>query len=230
MGISIKLRTAPMIENFLIQLRTNGLEFEQVTNELISVKNYITQDELDEINEAIGRTTQKDWETHYMSSVPSFCMLKFGRNDVDNLIAEGKFEITQGWADKTLSIQGSKVGHSIYGRLSAMLSKCDQSMELTGLSTVQRLPAGTELKSHVDQDTDPSIRYATIIYLNDDYNSGEIFFKKRKVTLKPKSRDLLFFPGNSEYEHGVMPVSDGPVRYVMVGFVKEIGFYEKNRY
>ena len=219
-----------MIEEFLIQLKINGLEFEQITDELILVKNYITQDELSKINEAIRGTTQKDWETHYMSGVSDFCMLKFGRNDVDNLIAEGKFEITQGWADKTWSIQDSEVSSSIYNRLSLLLSKYDPSLVLSGLSTIQRLPPGTELKSHVDQDTDPSIRYATIIYINDDYSSGEIFFKNLGVALKPKPGDLLFFPGNSEYEHGVKPVSDGSVRYVMVGFVKEIGFYDRNRY
>ena len=219
-----------MISDFLIQLKSNGLEFEQVTDELIWVKNYITQDELDEVKQFIGQTTQKDWETHYMSSIASFCMLKFGRSDVDNLVAEGKFEITRGWADKTISIQKTKVHQTVHVRLSSLLHKCDQSMELTGLSTVQRLPSGTDLKSHVDQDTDPSIRYATVIYLNDDYNSGEIFFKNLGVSLRPNPRDLLFFPGNSKYEHGVKPVSDGPTRYVIVGFVKEIGFYDRNRY
>jgi hypothetical protein len=219
-----------MIENFLLQLKLNNLEFEEVTDELIRVKSFITQDELDAINGAIEITTQKDWETHYMSSISSFCMLKFGRKDIDNLIAEGKFEITQGWADKTLSIQGSDVSKSMHKRLSAMLFECDPSLALGGLSTVQRLPPGTELKSHVDQDTDPSIRYAAIVYINDDYSSGEIFFKNLGIFLKPKPRDLLFFPGTSKYEHGVKTVSDGPVRYVVVGFVKEIGFYERNRY
>lgn len=219
-----------MIENFLLQLKLNNLEFEEVTDELIRVKNFITHDELNAITTAIEGTTQKDWETHYMSSVANFCMLKFGRSDVDNLIAEGKFEITQGWADKTLSIEHIDVCRSIHSRLSSIIRKCDSSLSLGGLSTVQRLPPGTDLKSHVDQDTDPSIRYAAILYINDDYNSGEIFFKNRGVALKPKPRDLLFFPGNSEYEHGVKTVSDGPVRYVVVGFVKEIGFYERNRY
>jgi hypothetical protein len=219
-----------MIDKLLIQLKINGFEYEQVTDELICIKNFITQDELDKINFAIEKTTQEDWETHYLSSLPNFCMLKFGRSDVENLVAEGKFEITQGWADKTLSLQNTDICHSIYGRLNAIILECDPSLILSGLSTVQRLPPGTELKSHVDQDTDPSIRYATIIYINEDYNSGEIFFKNLEVVLKPKSKDLLFFPGNSEYEHGVMPVSDGPVRYVMVGFVKEIGFYKRNRY
>jgi hypothetical protein len=219
-----------MIHNFLLQLKLNNLEFEEVADELIRVKNFITQDELDTITSAIENTTQKDWETHYMSSVANFCMLKFGRTDIDNLIAEGKFEITQGWSDKTLGIEHIDVCRSIHSRLSSMILECDQSLILGGLSTVQRLPPGTELKSHVDQNTDPSIRYAAILYINDDYNSGEIFFKNLKIALKPNSRDLLFFPGNSEYEHGVKTVSDGPVRYVVVGFVKEIGFYERNRY
>jgi hypothetical protein len=219
-----------MIENFLLQLKLNNLEFEEITDELIRIKNFITQDELDEITSAIENTSQKDWETHYMSSVVNFCMLKFGRTDIDNLIAEGKFEITQGWSDKTLGIEHIDVCRSIHSRLSSMILECDKSLTLGGLSTVQRLPPGTELKSHVDQNTDPSIRYAAILYINDDYNSGEIFFKNLGIFLKPKPRDLLFFPGNSEYEHGVKMVSDGPVRYVVVGFVKEIGFYERNRY
>jgi hypothetical protein len=219
-----------MIENFLLQLKLNNLEFEEITDELIRIKNFITHDELNAITGAIDSTTQKDWETHYLSSVVNFCMLKFGRKDIDNLIAEGKFEITHGWADKTLSIEHIDVCRSIHSRLSSIIRKCDQSLSLGGLSTVQRLPPGTELKSHVDQDTDPSIRYASILYINDDYNSGEIFFKNREIALRPNSRDLLFFPGNSEYEHGVKTVSDGPVRYVVVGFVKEIGFYERNRY
>jgi hypothetical protein len=89
---------------------------------------------------------------------------------------------------------------------------------------------GVELKSHTDQHTDPSIHYATIIYINDDYVDGELFFPNKDIALRPKPGDLLFFPGNEEYEHGVKHVGDGPIRYVIVGFIKEIGHYERNRY
>lgn len=219
-----------MIEKFISQLEMNGLEFELLDEELVRVRNFVTQEELNDINETIGRTTQKDWETHYMSTLPNFCMRKFGRSDVENLVAEGKFEITQNWSDKTLGVDDTSFSRSMYKRLSAMISKCDPVLALDGLGIMQRLPPGSELKSHVDQNTDPSIRYATTIYINDDYNSGEIFFPNRGIALKPNSRDLLFFPGNSEYEHGVKHVADGPVRYVMVGFIKEVGFYDRNRY
>ena len=219
-----------MIEEFIKQLKKNNLQFEQIASKLILVRNFLAKDELNQINNIVLNASQKDWEHHYLSSVSRFCMQKFGRDDVDNLIAEGKFEITQGWSDKTLSLFDHHVWRPVFDRLSSMLSCCDTSIALSGISTVQRLPPGTELKTHVDQHTDPSIRYATIIYLNDDYNAGEVFFRNLNIELKPKPGDLLFFPGDDEYEHGVKHVTDGPVRYVMVGFVKEIDFYEKNKY
>jgi hypothetical protein len=38
------------------------------------------------------------------------------------------------------------------------------------------------------------------------------------------------FPGTDEFNHGVKHVGDGPIRYVMPGFIKVADFYEKNKY
>jgi hypothetical protein len=212
------------------ELRLNSFCFEQITEELICIKNFITQDELEQIKEVIDSASQEDWERHYLSSLPDFCMEKFGRKDVENLVAEGKFEITKGWADKTLSLQNHQLVDQLRLRFNSVLFRCSDNLDMSGLATVQRLPSGTELKSHVDQDTDPSIRYASILYLNNDYYAGELFFDNLGISLRPEPRSLLFFPGNSEYRHGVRHVGDGPTRYVVVGFVKEIDFYQKNKY
>jgi len=219
-----------MIKQFIVELEKNNFVFEQVADELIYIKNFITQDELEGVKKIIDAASQKDWEKHYMASLANFCMEKFGRSDVDKLVEEGKFEITQGWMDKTLSLQGNNLSMKLWLRINSIVHGCDNSLMLCGLSTIQRLPPGVELKSHVDQDTDPSIRYAVVLYLNDDYNAGELFFDNLNISLKPESRSLLFFPGNIKYKHGVRHVSDGPVRYVIVGFVKEIDFYKKNKY
>jgi hypothetical protein len=158
-------------------------------------------------------------------------MEKFGRDDVDNLVAEGKFEITQGWADKNLNITTESISTTLHGRLGKLLELADPSLELAGFGTLQRMQAGVELKSHTDQNTDPSIRYAAILYINDDYKDGTLFFKNKEDSdLRPKPGTLLVFPGNEEYEHGVRTVGEGPIRYVTVGFMKVTGFYEKNKY
>lgn len=157
-------------------------------------------------------------------------MAKFGRDDVDNLVAEGKFEITQGWQDKNYNLESEVVAHSIIEKLSRFVNLANPSLEASGLKTLQRMQEGVQLKAHTDQHTDPSIRYATIIYLNDNYNGGELFFTNQGLEIKPKPGSLVLFPGTDEFNHGVRHVEPGPIRYVLVGFIKVIDFYENNKY
>jgi hypothetical protein len=219
-----------MIEPFKQQLIDNGYSFEEITPELISVENFLSKEQLDTLNNIIDSTSQEDWEVEYLSNLKTFCMEKFGRDDVDNLVAEGKFEITQNWKDKNFNISDHEMYIPMYTSLNSMVVSSDPELHLSGLATIQRMQAGVELKSHTDQHTDPSIRYATIIYINDEYVDGELFFPKLGIELKPKPGTMLFFPGNEEYEHGVRHVGEGPIRYVLVGFIKETDHYKKNRY
>jgi hypothetical protein len=195
------------------------------------IKDFLKPEELDILLKIIETTPNEDWSIEYTKNLARFCMEKFGRDDVDNLVAEGKFEITQGWEDKNLNITTEQISITLQGRLGKLLELADPSLELAGFGTLQRMQPGVELKSHTDQHTDPSIKYAAILYINDDYKDGTLFFKnKENSDLRPKPGTLLIFPGNEEYEHGVRHVGEGPIRYVTVGFMKVTGFYEKNKY
>lgn len=219
-----------MFKGFKEKLEESNLVFEEVTNDILWIKNFLTQDELNFVLKVINEASQEDWEVEYMGNLKNFCLEKFGRDDVDNLVAEGKFEITQNWVDKNLNIKHHKEQNVFYERLSEIVDKCDPSLMLSGLATIQRMQPGVELKSHTDQHTDPSINYATIIYINDDYVDGELFFPNLDISLRPKPGDLLFFPGDEKHEHGVKHVGEGPIRYVIVGFIKERDHYERNKY
>ena len=217
--------------NFLKNiLEENGFQTEEVDSEALLVKDFFSKDELDQVFEVINSTSNEEWFIEYHANLKHFCMQKFGRMDVDNLVAEGKFEITQNWQDKNLNIGKHPFQRVLYNRLNDLVQKVDNTLELSGFATIQRMQEGVELKAHTDQDTDPSIRYAAILYLNDDYVDGELFFLKDGVNLRPQPGSLLIFPGNAEYNHGVRHVGYGPIRYVLVGFIKEKGFYERNRY
>ena len=208
-----------------------GYKTEVFYDQVLCVKDFLQLEELYTILEIIKTTPNEDWSIEYTKNLARFCMEKFGRDDVDNLVAEGKFEITQGWEDKNLNITTKAISTTLQGRLGKLLEIADPSLELAGFGTLQRMQAKVELKAHTDQHTDPSIRYAAILYINDDYKDGTLFFKnKENSDLRPKPGTLLIFPGNEEYEHGVRFVGEGPIRYVTVGFMKEKGFYEKNRY
>jgi len=219
------------MSNFLKNiLEENSFQTEELDSEALLVKDFFSKDELEQVFNIIDSTPNEEWFIEYHSNLKRFCMQKFGRDDVDNLVAEGKFEITQNWQDKNLNIGKYPFQRVLYNRLNDLVQSVDNTLELSGFATIQRMQEGVELKAHTDQDTDPSIRYAAILYLNDNYVDGELFFFKDGVNLRPQPGSLLIFPGNAAYNHGVRHVGAGPIRYVLVGFIKEKGFYEKNRY
>jgi hypothetical protein len=47
-----------------------------------------------------------------------------------------------------------------------------------------------------------------LIYINDDYEGGEIYFPDRGIEIKPKSNMFICFPGNIHYRHGVRRVKN----------------------
>lgn len=212
------------------ELEENNFAVEEIQDNVLLVKDFILEEELEEIFDYINNAKEEDWLIEYTTNLKRFCMEKFGRDDVENLVAEGKFEITQNWNDKNLNIRHTDLYQKLYTRLSELIKVSSEDLHLSGFATIQRMQEGVELKSHTDQHTDPSIKYATILYLNDDYVGGELFFEKNGLEIKPEKKSMLIFPGNDEFEHGVKHVGKGPIRYVLVGFIKINNFYENNKY
>lgn len=68
---------------------------------------------------------------------------------------------------------------------------------------------------------------SVLIYLNDNYEDGEIVFPKQGLKIKPKSGMLIAFPGNSMYPHLVEPCY-GDLRYTISLWtrVSEYGNYK----
>jgi hypothetical protein len=157
-----------------------GYDTEVFHDGVLFIKDFLKEKELDALLEIINTTPNEDWSIEYTKNLARFCMEKFGRDDVDNLVAEGKFEITQGWEDKNLDITYEEISRTLQVRLGELITLADPSLELAGFGTLQRMQAGVELKSHTDQHTDPSIKYAAILYINDDYKDGTLFFKNKE--------------------------------------------------
>ena len=91
--------------NFLTSiLKENNFQVEEVTDDIVLVKDFFSKDELNQVFSIINSTPNEEWFIEYHANLKNFCLQKFGRDDVDNLVAEGKFEITQNWQDKNLNI------------------------------------------------------------------------------------------------------------------------------
>lgn len=64
------------------------------------------------------------------------------------------------------------------------------------------------LPAHQDQGVSTRVLSA-LLYLNDNYDGGEIEFSHSGIKLKPEAGSLLFFPSNFLYVHEVYPVING---------------------
>jgi len=70
---------------------------------------------------------------------------------------------------------------------------------------------GTKGDLHIDaQDPEPFIEWSTIIYLDDDYTGGKIYFPNQNFEYAPKKFSAVFFPSaGSEHIHGVTTIQSG---------------------
>jgi len=71
---------------------------------------------------------------------------------------------------------------------------------------------------HVDDygnDDNPNI--SVVLYLNDNYEGGEIFFKEQNVKIKPEAGSIVIFPSVEPYYHESLPVISG-IKYMSPGF------------
>jgi len=214
------------LENLSKELANAGFKFREVAKNILLVEDFISKDDIKYILNIVDKTSNEDWSKHYIENLKGFALQKFNSDDIEKLVEENKLEITSNWHDKNLNIRGNPIVDMIYFKIDSFLRLSKEKLSVDGCDVVQRMYSGVQLYSHVDQDTDPSIQFASIIYLNDDYVDGEIFFEKLNFQIKPPSGSLLIFPGSSEYHHGVRTVGDGPIRYVLAGFIKIKDFYK----
>jgi predicted 2-oxoglutarate/Fe(II)-dependent dioxygenase YbiX len=68
---------------------------------------------------------------------------------------------------------------------------------------------------HIDDHPFFTRRISLTYYLNDDYEGGDVEFKRHGIRFKAQKNQLLIFPSNFMYNHQVHPVTDG-LRYVVV--------------
>jgi predicted 2-oxoglutarate/Fe(II)-dependent dioxygenase YbiX len=94
------------------------------------------------------------------------------------------------------------------------------SMDIGSLMplSISKYSTGKSMGPHVDDYSNgdnPNI--SVVLYLNDDYEGGEIYFKEQGVKIKPKAGSIVIFPSVEPYYHESLPVTSGG-KYMCPGF------------
>lgn len=69
--------------------------------------------------------------------------------------------------------------------------------------------AGTHFKIHADHGPTYVTTVSIVVYLNDDYEGGELWFPRFNLTHKPKAGDIAVFPSTYIYEHASQDMISG---------------------
>jgi hypothetical protein len=77
----------------------------------------------------------------------------------------------------------------------------------------------TTWQKHYDGEY-PGIKYGAIIYLNDNFEGGELFYSNLNYLYKPKAGDIVIHPASEKYTHDVYPLISGN-RYTLTTFVRK---------
>jgi len=93
--------------------------------------------------------------------------------------------------------------------------------------TLRKYPTGSSLSEHHDEEENYVVgarpqtfltEGAMYIYLNDDYDGGELFFGQLGLRIKPKAGQMIAWPSGLQFSHGVAEVKNGD-RYAISSFL-----------
>ena len=85
---------------------------------------------------------------------------------------------------------------------------------------IHKYKENTWMGTHYDaQEGDTRLKYSLLVYINDDYEGGEISFPFLNITIKPKANQLLIFPSAYLFVHSISEVKKSR-RLAIVGFAQ----------
>lgn len=126
-------------------------------------------------------------------------------------------DVPEHWAGRNLTLKESPELQDLEKRVSDQFFNYERIHKIHSLL---RYRAGEMLGEHVDngEPEDYNNIYGLIIYLNDDYQSGEIYYPEIGLEVRPLKGSMVVHAAG--IRHGVRPVTGDAVRYVLTSFVK----------
>jgi hypothetical protein len=87
--------------------------------------------------------------------------------------------------------------------------------------SVLKYQTGQEFKAHYDGNSSTKRVISPILYLNDEYEGGELEFVNFDEKIKPAKGDFYIFPANFAYRHIAHPVKEG-TKYAIVTWLHDV--------
>jgi hypothetical protein len=171
---------------------------EEIHKNIFLIKDFISEEDRVSLLDIAQNASEEEWKKDYFENL-------------DNI----KDQINYQWYDKALNID-SDLKISLRDKIRSSIGA---NFSIQQFVTIQRHYAGSSLPEHLDKSYERKPDYAIVLYLNDDYLGGELYFSKLNLEFKFPKGSLVIFDTHDDYIHGVKEILEGPTRYVITSFI-----------
>jgi predicted 2-oxoglutarate/Fe(II)-dependent dioxygenase YbiX len=207
------------------QIKTNldnlGYEYEQLADDAFLVHNILSEEERQAFHNLANETLPPQWYFFYLKELEEKAKDLYGRVDIATLISEGKLMLIPRNMSQVRSTE-----EDLENEVTALTNRVNEIMPpeypTTRYGVMQRHYKGVGLEDHRDTDCNPSLEFATVVYLNENYEGGYLYFKDDDLTtqIKPPAGSMMLF--RASRLHGVTEVTSEGQRYVLTSFISHV--------
>lgn len=181
----------------------------KLDNNILVYENFITDDEQKKLLSYAKETDELHW-------------LEVKRKNEDllkkNIDEYNKYlKYIEDWDKTTLTMDKDKhyLVNDIKNRCQKVIG--DDLLITKDIYRVKRLTDQRSISPHFDDSQNFLLMLGIVIYLNDDFDGGEIYYTNQNISYKPKAKSMIIHPATQEYTHGVNKVV-GNTRYALAFF------------
>ena len=159
-----------IIEDYLENsLQEQGYEYEKLADDIFLVKDFLKPNELSEFQNLADETLPPQWYFFYLKELEQKAETFYGRKDIATLIEEGKLMLIPRNMSQVRSTEPILLDTvtNVTNRVNKILPP---EYPTTRYGVMQRHYKGIGLEDHRDTDCNPSLKLATVIYINDNYD------------------------------------------------------------
>ena len=140
--------------------------------------------------------------------------------ECDSLIEEAKFSKkwkpqNEGTGIFILKSENHKLLIDIYKRISNIF---DKSLHTQMIRMIHKTDSSSFWSEHSDNSGGDEIKYGVVLYLNEDFEGGELIYPDLDIQIKPQKGMLIYHPGDEK--HSVSKVISGN-RYTLTSFIRK---------
>lgn len=215
-------------------IEKNGLILTDYKNGIWLLENFLTPEVTKRLQEKLFNLSETEWRKGFIDTA----MIKYNNKNKNNKPLKNYEDIVHAIANKEiLDLEEFFRGYSdSYDRTFIWDNYLDQEwledrwknifiskdknkeIEIDRPSSFERKKTGTRLGPHKDNDEEKSLLYATILYINEDFKGGDLYFEELDFSLKPKQGSLCIFDGFKNLIHEVLEIKEGS-RYSLPIFI-----------